>query len=129
MARRLEQRDDFSASGLVEEGAVFSTSKQGEADTIWMLTRHDPAAYAAEFARFTPRSRTCLLRIAVSAAGQNRSHFDISYASTSLTQAGRQFLDGWTEKEFHGAMQFWERSMNHFLQTGERLARAGGGAA
>ena len=59
----------YSASGLVEDGAVFSTSSPGEGDTMWVVTRHDRAARRVEFTRFTPGSRTCVLRIAVSPCG------------------------------------------------------------
>ena len=55
-----------SVSGLVEPGAVFTTSAPGEADTVWVVSRHDPSLGIVEFCRFTAESRTCLLRIAVS---------------------------------------------------------------
>jgi hypothetical protein len=87
----------YSNSGLVEEGAVFRTKSPGEEDTVWVVTRHDPAARRVEFTRFTPRSKTCVLR---------------------------QFLDSWPERPFQDFMVFWERSMNHFLTTGTRLPRA-----
>ena len=32
----------YSESGLVEEGAVFSTPCEGEEDTVWIVTKHDP---------------------------------------------------------------------------------------
>jgi len=114
----------YSVSGLVEEGAVFSTSNPGEEDTVWIVTRHDPAVRSVEFARFTPHARTCFLKIAVSALGQDRSHVDVSYAYTSVTEAGNQFLEAWSESSFLEAVVFWERSMNHFLKTGERHSRA-----
>lgn len=116
----------YSASGLVEEGAVFTTSKPGEEDTVWIVTRHDRAARLVEFARFTPGSRTCVLRIAVAPCGDTRSHVDVSYAYTSVAPPGNEFLDGWTEEAFLDAVVFWEQSMNHFLKTGGRLSRPAG---
>jgi hypothetical protein len=113
----------YSVSGLVEEGAVFSTSKPGEEDTVWVVTQHDAAERCVEFARFTPHSRTCILKIAVAALGDDRSRVDISYAYTSIGPAGNRFIESWSEKEFLDAVTFWEASMNHFLKTGERLPR------
>ena len=112
----------YSASGLVEAGAVFATSFNAE-DTLWIVSRHDREARVVEFARFTPGSRTCLLTIAVSPFGDEHSHVDISYAYTSLTPAGDAFLDAWTQETFMADMTFWERSMNYYLRTGKRLAR------
>ena len=112
----------YSASGLVEEGAVFSTSNPGDEDTIWVVTRHDPAARRVEFARFTPHSRTCFLKIAVSALGGDRSYVDVSYTYTSIGTAGSRCIESWSEKEFLDAVIFWESSMNYFLKTGGRLS-------
>lgn len=116
----------YSKSGLAEEGAVFTTSNPGEADTVWVVTRHDRATGLVEFTRFTPGSRTCVLKIAVSAADNARSHVDVCYAYTSIATAGNAFLNQWTEKAFQDAVVFWENSMNHFLKTGARLRRVAG---
>jgi hypothetical protein len=113
----------YSASGLIEPGAVFSTAKEGEEDTVWIVTRHDPADHIVEFTRFTPRSRTCTLRIDVTPLDVERSHVDITYSYTSIAPHGNQFLDDWSEEQFVNALTFWERSMNHFLKIGTRLPR------
>jgi hypothetical protein len=112
-----------SASGLVEPGAVFSTPHEGEPDTVWIVTRHDPVERLVEFARFTPGSRVCVLRIQVAPAGPERSRVDIVYTYTSIGEAGNGFIERFTEASFHDAMTCWERSMNHWLKTGARLPR------
>lgn len=114
----------YSVSGLAELGAVFITSNPGEEDTVWIITLYDPAAHRVEFARFTPRSRACLLTIAVSALNERRSHVDISYSYTSTASGGDKFIDSWSESAFLEAVMFWEQSMNYFLKTGRKLPRA-----
>jgi hypothetical protein len=111
----------YSESGLVEAGAVFSTPHEGEEDTIWIVTKHNSKTYEVEFARFTPKSRTCILNIAVKSKDENSSYVDISYTYTSITTAGNDFIDHYTEEAFLEAVIFWEKSMNYFLKTGERL--------
>ena len=71
-----------SASGLAEAGAVFTTSKPGEEDTVWIVTRHDPDAGHVQFARVTPGSRTCVLEISVSARDERSSHVLVTYEVT-----------------------------------------------
>ena len=114
----------YSESGLVEEGAVFSTPHAGEADTVWIVTKHDPGKREIEFARFTPASRTCVLRLAVSANTATSSLVDISYTYTATTPEGNAFIESLTEEAFVEAVSFWEKSMNHFLDTGKKLTRA-----
>ena len=113
----------FSVSGLVELGAVFTTPGDGEEDTVWIVTRHDAVQRVVEFTRFTPGSSVCVLRIDVSPDGPNRSLVDVEYTYTSIAAAGRAFLDGLTEEVFRADVTFWEKSMNHWLATGERLAK------
>jgi hypothetical protein len=113
-----------SESGLIEEGAVFSTAHEGEEGTVWIVTRHDPGKREIEFARFTPGSRTCALRIAVGAKAENSSFVDISYTYTALTPAGNDFINRLTEEAFVEELVFWEKSVNFFLETGKKLNRA-----
>jgi hypothetical protein len=114
----------YSAAGLVEEGAVFTTANPGEENTVWVVTRHDPEARFVEFTRFTPRCKTCVLRIRVAPFDEGRSYVDVTYTYTSIAPAGNQFLESWTQESFLEAVVFWERSMNHFLKTGSRLRHA-----
>jgi len=116
----------YSESGRVEDGAVFSTPGDGEEDTVWIVTKHDKTLRRVEFARFTPNSRACLLRVAVHARDGNSSYVDIAYTYTGIAHAGNRFLERFTEGAFLEAVTFWEASMNHFLETGERLQKRTG---
>lgn len=110
-----------SESGLAEEGCVFSTPGDGEADTIWIITRYDSKNRLIQFTPFTPASRTCVLDIAFTPRGETGSNVDISYNYTGVSAAGNTWIDNFTEEAFLEAVKFWERSMNHFLEMGENL--------
>jgi len=114
----------YSESGLVEEGTVFSTPSDGEEDTVWIVTKHDFKKYEVGFARVTPKSRTCILKIAAKSKDESSSYVDISYTYTAITPVGNDFIDHFTEEAFLGTVTFWEKSMNYFLKTGERLKKA-----
>jgi hypothetical protein len=114
----------YSDSGLVEKGAVFSTPYEGEEDTVWIVTKHDPRNHEIVFARFTPNSRTCVLEIVVKSKNENSSYVDVSYTYTGITQAGNDFVDIFSEEVFLEAMIFWEKSMNYFLEKGQRLQKS-----
>lgn len=113
----------FSESGFVEEGAVFSTPGLGEEDTVWVVTRHDQANRKIEFTRFTNNSRRCVLKISVVFRDRISSFVDISYTYTAVSPAGNKFIDGFTQEIFLEAVTFWEKSMNYFLETGDRLKK------
>jgi hypothetical protein len=113
----------YSQSGLVEAGAVFSTAQEGEADTFWIVTKHDPNLHIVEFVRFTPNAKTCVLNIKVRAKEERYSYVDITYIYTGIAPAGNMFIDQFTEDQFLEAVVFWEKSMNYFLDTGEMLKK------
>ena len=116
----------YSASGLVEEGAVFTTPFQGEEDTVWVVTHHDPQTHSVNFVRFTPRSRTCILEIVVYPKDTNTSFVNIRYTYTGITFEGNDFIDGFSEEAFIEAMEFWEKSMNYYIQTGQKIKKGSG---
>jgi hypothetical protein len=64
-----------------------------------------------------------VLRIAVGADTENRSFVDIAYTYTATTPAGNDFIEELTEETFLKAVVFWEKSLNHFLETGEKLIK------
>ena len=111
----------YSGSGLAEEGAVFSTSAEGEQDTIWIITRHDRTARIVEFVRVTPASRASILTVGIKEKDQHSSYVDITYTYTAITDAGNTFVDGYNEESFQTNMKDWEDSMNYFLETGSML--------
>ena len=111
--------------GLAEQGCVFTTKAEGEPDTVWVISRHDEPSRSIQFVRFTAGNRTCVLDIAVSNATETASNVDIGYTYTSLSNEGDAFLEQMTEEEFLKAVTFWERSMNHWLETGQQLKPQG----
>jgi len=111
-----------SDSGLAEEGCVFRTRMAGRPETIWMITRHDPASRVVEFFRVTTTLVAARLRIGVDAEGEGASSVHITYAFTPLSPRGRAFLqENHSEEAFRRDMAWWEDSMNHWLRSGETL--------
>lgn len=113
----------YSQSGLIEEGAVFSTQSQAEEDTIWIVTKHDEINRVVEFARCTPASRVCVQKIAVHPKDETSSYVDISYTFTAIFPGGNKFIESYTDEVFQNVMKFWELSMNHFIKTGTKLKK------
>ena len=99
----------YSESDLVEEGAVLSAAYGGEEDTVWIVTKHDSKTYKVEFVRFTHRSRTCVLKIAVKSKDKSSSYVDVSYTYTGITPEGNDFINNFTGMAFLEAVIFWEK--------------------
>jgi hypothetical protein len=114
----------FSQSGFAEAGCVFISRSEGEKETIWLITKRDDQNYETEFARITPESRVACLKVRIEDGGKHISRMHINYTFTALTEEGNQFIDNFTEENFVKDMQFWEATLNHYLETGRPLPRS-----
>lgn len=114
-----------SSSGYAEEGCVFRTRPPGEPETIWIVTRHEPASGRVELARVTAGLVATRLLVEVEARGANASSVRITYHFTPTSEEGaRKAATSHSEEAFRASMEWWERSMNHYLATGRLLRRA-----
>ncbi len=114
-----------SDSGAAEDGCVFRTAPPGRPETLWMITRHDPAERVVEFVRFTAGLVVTRLRIDVAEAAEGSSSVAIRYTFTPLSEAGARFVrENHSEEAFRRDMAWWQDSMNHWLRTGEILQPA-----
>ncbi len=111
----------YSRSGFAEEGCVFISRNEGEKDTIWLITKRNDEKFETEFVRITPESRIAKLNINIKDGGNYISYVHITYTFTALTEEGNKFMESFTEDNFIKDMEFWEASMNHYLETGKPL--------
>jgi hypothetical protein len=109
-----------SISGLAELGCIFTTSREGEQDTIWTVSRYEPDSGLISFVMVTPGSRVGQLDIEVSAEAEG-SACSVTYTFTSLSEHGDAFIRAYTEDAYVAKMQGWERAIGHYLATGEML--------
>lgn len=113
----------WSASGVVEPGAVFRTHVgMGE---VWITARHDPVALRVEYAIFGGGHATLKLDLALEPAGEGGARLEIGRAYTGIDWAGRRrvraLTPAWIERDDRRIV----RQLEHYLRTGEMLRGAG----
>lgn len=111
-----------SGSGLAEEGCVFRTRAEGQPETVWMITRHDADRGLVEFVRVTPGLVATRLVVRIEDGDGGGSTVRVAYTFTPLGAAGAELVrEKHSEAAFQRSLEWWERSMNHWLRTGETL--------
>ena len=113
-----------STSGLIEQGCVFTTPHHGKQETTWYVTLHDPKNYSVEFVRITPSESVVKISIVLQAISQDSTEANITYEYTSLSEAQNRFIQAELELEFKRSMMWWEKAINHYLKTGEKLLKS-----
>ncbi len=111
----------YSESGVAEEGCIFRTINPGEPESTWVVTRHDKESYRVEFVRITPGSRVVQIHISLKEGHDGATKTHIRYTYTGITEEGNSFVDNYTKEQFHNMMVWWEKSINHFLTSGQKL--------
>ena len=121
----------YSDSGIAELGCVFTTpnppaSGSAVPETTWIVTEYDPAAFRIAFVWINPGMVITEIRIRLVSVGNGTTRSNIRYRYTSLSPDGNRELTAYDQKWFEAKMKNWERMINHYLQTGERVADAKG---
>lgn len=114
----------WSASGLAEPGCVFRTIEQGLPETIWIITEHDPDRGIVVFARVTPGLAASTLHIEVDGSGDGTSAVAIRYTVVPTSPEGETYAaQRYDRADLTASIVWWERTMNHYLRTGQPLRR------
>ena len=111
----------ISSSGVAEEGCVFVTPGTPE-NAIWVITHYDPETYSIEMVKITPNHTVGKLEISLSDDGAGGTRAKVAYEFTALNSEGEAFLDEFTEEWYQDFMKNWERALNHYLSTGQKVA-------
>jgi hypothetical protein len=115
----------FSESGVAEDGCVFRTQIPGDPETIWMIVHHDRQEGLVEFVRVTTGLVATRLRILVAGNGDDTTSVHVTYTFTPISEEGAAFVrNNHEEAAFRKSMEWWEKSMNHFIKTGRMLRKS-----
>lgn len=113
----------FSLSGVAEQDCVFATPHHGEQKTIWYVSHYDNKNYQIEFIRTTPLESVVKINIQLKPVEQSQTEVNISYQYLGLNENENNHITNTLEKEFITSMQWWEKAINHYLKTGEKLIK------
>jgi hypothetical protein len=69
-----------------------------------------------------PEHTISKLEISLVGASGKCTTAHISYEITAIGPAGEEFLEECTEDWYEGFMLEWEEAMNHYLDTGNKIA-------
>jgi hypothetical protein len=113
----------FSKSGRIEKGCVFSTLHHGNNETIWYVSKHDKKNKIVEFIRLTLMEEVVKINITLHDNGNGTTTSNISYEYTSLNDYKSDWIEKELDKVFMDSMTWWEKAINYYLNTGEKLQR------
>ena len=114
-----------SQSGVCEQECIFITPPEFPSEpesSIWIVSKYDPGNWALEMYKIAPKHTISKLEILLIVESGNSTTAHISYEITAIGSAGDKFLEEFTENWYESFMLEWEKAMNHYLETGKKIA-------
>jgi hypothetical protein len=111
-----------SKSGLIEKNCVFTT-QNGDLETTWHVTQYDKLNYEIEFLRVTPSENVVKINIKLKSINEDQTKVFIDYQYTTLNETQNKFIETDLENSFINSMEWWEKAINHYLESGNMLKR------
>lgn len=112
----------YADTGVAELGGIFRTSFPDVGDEIWTISRYEPDR-AVEFVRVAWNVAVVKLDIALEPEGSGRTRARMTHTYTALSQAGELLIEALTPELHEQQMRTGEQMLNHYLRTGQKLAR------
>jgi hypothetical protein len=111
----------YSKSGIAEPGCVFATPNDDGTETTWVVTEYDPVAFRIAFAWINPGLVAAQIRISLAKNPEGNTTAVIRYSYTGLSEQGNREVVRYDESWFQSKMQSWEKAINHYLRTGNKI--------
>jgi len=104
----------FSRCGLAEPDCVFLTGNE-EPDSVWIITDRDSDNFKMEIIKVTPWTTVAKIAISLSENDQSGTDATVTYTYTALSEAGKDFINDYTESFYAEFMRYWENRINDYL--------------
>ena len=102
------------------EGTLFVTRSVDGGETVWVLETFDVVGLRVAYVHLSPGSLVVEISVALAPLSESRTRAEVRYTFTALSERGNAWLAE-READFSDFMRDWERELNHFLQTGQKL--------
>jgi len=100
----------FPRDGRTEAGMVFVTHHGGE-ETVWTMTRYEPASGLVEYVRTTPGNRTAIVLVQCAPFTQGRTRVTVQYTITGLGEGGDRYVREMDETRYGAMIEGWRAAL------------------
>jgi hypothetical protein len=107
--------------GNAESGTVFTTESSTH-PAIWIVTRYDAQSHDMQYTTVFPEDRVVQLDIACHSGNASETLCNVAYAITTLSDLARPSIERYTQQRHEERIAHWQMAINHYLQTGTRIA-------
>jgi hypothetical protein len=103
-------------------GTLFVIEHPGHPDTVWLMVAYDAATGHVAYLHVTPGSDVTEIDIQLRPGPERSTLAEVRYTWTSLGPRGDALVRSKTPEAYAAFMRHWERELNHYLTTGQKVA-------
>lgn len=112
----------YPASGIAQEGTVFTTQHAGEAAKIWTIIAYEREQTHVTYVNVLPNAYTSRIDVRCEPDGAEATSVCVSYALTALTLHGNEYIERFMEEHhYQGYISSWETAIGYYLRHGRML--------
>ncbi len=108
-----------SSNGAPHAGLVFVTSHGGH-ETVWTMTRHEPAGGIVEYVRSSPGAWHAIIRVALKASSKAAAVATVTYEYTGLSDEGNEYVRKMDDRRYAEFIGSWESAITKSLAANSR---------
>ena len=113
----------YPESGRPEAGLVWTTLHHGIAE-IWVTVNYDPVQRTATHLKCAPERHVTCIDVQCDPLAAVRTTARVTYTITALSEEGQAEISKFTEAYYQEMLGWWEKAINHYVETGEALQEA-----
>lgn len=114
----------YPESGEPQTGMIWKTSQYSNVDSIWITAEYDTVACHATYIRFTPERHVARIDVQCDSIDGAKTIAEVTYSVTAIHADGHEDIEMLTEARFREMIGWWEKAINHYLESGEMLQEA-----
>lgn len=121
-ARGWEPEMLYPASGVAQEGAVFTTQHADEPTKVWTIVTYEREQAHVTYFNVLPHAYTSRIDVRCQADGMEASSVSVVYTLTTLTPHGVEQVKRFAEeRHFQAYISSWETEIRYYLLHGHML--------
>lgn len=94
---------------------------EGPEETLWTMTAYDTVLGQVAYFRTVPGTIAVHIDIRLERLEPAACRAAVTYTYAALSPAGNPRVEAMTGERYREQMVEWERALNHYLRTGQRL--------
>lgn len=102
----------------LKEDYIFITKSHdhGTTEAVWLVKKYDPKSHFVQFYKVEVNDKVGIISVKCNKLDQEETLVSVTYEYIALSQSGREFIDGFTQKEYRQFIAEWKSLLDEYFK-------------